>query len=153
MIIKKSAGVMWPAKDRIARGTMELDDWRNCCQWMAVETLWLETCGSIIWPSGSVLVRVHAKPAVPVPVPVLFKTDFSVPVLVALLKRFIILPHSTSHIFMKKNWKTFLHIWSIWLKYISMAYHFLKIFAHLIYLPKKYAYIFFSWIAKICKDN
>ena len=81
----------------------------------------LETCGSIIWPSGSVPVRVHAKPAVPVPVPVLFKTDFSVPVLVALLKRFIILPHSTSsHIFMKKKLK--------------------NIFAYLIYLAKIYFY-------------
>ena len=51
--------------------------------------LHIETCGSINWPSGSVPVRVHAKPAVSVPVPVLFKTDISVPVpvLVALLKR------------------------------------------------------------------
>ncbi len=84
---------------------------------------WVETCGSIIWPSGSVPVRVHAKPAVPVPVPVLFKTDFSVPVLVivALLKRFIILPHSTSsYIFMKKELKS--------------------IFAYLIYLAKIYFY-------------
>ena len=81
--------------------------------------LHIETCGSIIWPSGSVPVRVHAKPAVSVPVPVLFITDFlvPVPVLVALLKRFIILPHSTSsQIFMKKELKS--------------------IFAYLIYLAK-----------------
>ena len=56
-----------------------------------------------------------------VPVPVLFKTDFSVPVLVALLKRFIIFPNSiSSHIFMKKKLKS--------------------IFSYLIYLAKIYFY-------------